>query len=104
MSEPKDLVIASTLNVPTGAAQQTKPCYLVKVLNGKKTQLFIVIGEPKFEPAFVQGKGFFTEEAEEEVIASYQKMVAGVEKSSMVEMWFPWHVVSFVRSLVYKGK
>lgn len=104
MSEQKDLVIASTLNVPTGAAQQIKPCYLVKVLNGKKTQLFIAIGEPKFEPAFVQGKGFFTEEAEEEVIANYQKLVGGVEKSSMVEMWFPWHVVSFVRSLVYKGK
>lgn len=107
MSEVKDLVIASTFNVPTGAAQQIKPCYLVKfVASAKKTQLFIVIGEPKFETAFVQGKGFFVDSGldEEDVVTSYQKLVTGVDKSTMVEMWLPWHNIVFVRSLVYKGK
>lgn len=104
MSE-KDLVIQHTLNVPAGAIISQKPCYLLKLVpEGKKTaKLFFSVEQPKFETSFVQVKGFFYEGEEETVYRQYNEINASSDKGTHVEMWFPWHAIQSIRSLVFKG-
>lgn len=105
MTEPKDLVIQSTWNVPTVSTMSQKPSYLVKFLSeGKKApKLFFAVEQPKFELSYVQVKGFFYTGAEESVYSQYNEIVTGADRSTFVEMWLPWHVLDSVRSLVFKG-
>ena len=104
MSE-KDLVIQSTTAVPFGSMISQKPSYLVKFLpEGKKAaKLFFTIEQPKFEISFIQVKGFFFEGDEDTIYKTYNEIVASSDKSTYVEMWFPWHILHSVRSLVFKG-
>lgn len=105
MTEPKDLVIQSTWNVPNGTVMAQKPAYLVKFLQeGKKVcKLFLAVEQPNFQTSFVQVKGFFYTGDEASVYKTYNEIVVSEDKANYVEMWLPWHVLESVRSLVFKG-
>ncbi len=104
MTDGKDIHIASNLNIPV-AMTASKPCYLVKFLpEGKaKGKLFVAIELPKFETTFIQAKGFFFEGEEADIVTNYAARIAEVDKSALVEMWFPWHSLASVKSLIFKG-
>lgn len=102
----KDIVLQSTANVPFGTVISQKPSYLVKFLpeNKKdKGKLFIAIEQPKMENSYIHIKGFFYEGDEEAIYKAYNEIVTQSDKATYVEMWFPWHTLHFVRSLVFKG-
>ena len=103
----KDYVIQSTINIPFGAVIAQKPSYLVKLApEGKKSataKLFFAIEQPKFETSYIQVKGFFYEGEEESVYKQYNEIVSQSDRATYVEMWFPWHSIVFVRSLVFKA-
>jgi hypothetical protein len=100
----KDYAIAATARVVSGSPILTKPVYLL-VLDGAKSKSrnFIAVEKPDFQEAFVQVKGIFTEASDEEVINSFSEILTTAGKESILEMYFPWHRISSIRSLVFKA-
>ncbi len=103
MVDGKDIHVSS-VNVLTSAVA-LKPTYLVKLLpEGKaKPQLFVAIELPKFDVAYVQAKGFFYDGDEADIVTNYMAIIAETDKSVLTEMWFPWHSIKSVKSLIFKG-
>jgi len=104
MSE-KDYAIAATARVVSGSPILSKPAYLVTFeASGKtKSKFFIAIEKPEFQDAFIQVKGIFSEVSEEEIINSFGEILTQAGKESILEMYFPWHKIVSVRSLVFKA-
>lgn len=103
----KDIAISSTLIIPNGPPVKNVPSYLVKLMpdvtsKSKAYRMFLAVEQPVFNPDYIHTKGFFIESAEDDIITGYKEMVAGATASSITEMWFPWHTVNCVRSLVFK--
>lgn len=105
MSGDKDYAIAATARVVSGSPILTKPVYLLTFENSGKSKVrsFIAVEKPDFQDAFVQVKGIFTEAGEEEVINSFSEILTTAGKESILEMYFPWHRISSIRSLVFKA-
>lgn len=103
----KDYAVAATARVVSGSPILTKPVYLLTFENSgktkEKTKSFIAVEKPDFQDAFVQVKGIFTEVAEEEIINSFSDILTAAGKESILEMYFPWHKISSIRSLVFKA-
>jgi hypothetical protein len=105
MSE-KDYAIAATSRIFSGSPMLTKPVYLITFeTSGKvtKAKFFIAVEKPEMEEAFVQVKGIFSELSEEEIINSFAEILTTAGKESILEMYFPWHRISSIRSLVFKA-
>jgi len=104
MTDGKDIHISSTLNIPS-AMTPSKPSYLVKLLPELKgkPRLFVAIELPKFDTSYIQVKGFFYEGEESDIVTNYAVRIAEADKSNFVEMWFPWHGIINVKSLIFKG-
>lgn len=101
----KDYAIAATARVVAGSPILNKPVYLLTFENpGKsKAKFFIAIEKPEFQDAFVQVKGVFSEASEDEIINSFADILTQAGKESILEMYFPWHKISSIRSLVFKA-
>lgn len=107
MSNDKDIVIGSTMNLPSGPPTKMIPSYLVKLMpednKSKSGKLFLAIEQPQFNSDFIHTKGFFIEASEDDIVAGYREMVAAALQSQIVEMWLPWHSIRNVKSLVFKA-
>lgn len=92
--------------IPTGPATKVVPSYLVTLepdLSSKKSyRLFVAVEQPVFMTDHIHTKGFFTESSEDDIVTGYKEMVATATQAQVLEMWFPWHTIHSVRSLVFK--
>ncbi len=102
MVDGKDIHVSSVNSLT--APPPAKPTYLMKFLpEGKaKAALFIAIELPKFDVAYVQAKGFFYDGDEADIVTNYMAIIAETDKNSLTEMWFPWHSIKSVKSLIFK--
>jgi len=101
--------VGSSLGIPglpTGPGVKMVPSYLVKLLpdlgSKKSYRFFVAIEQPVFLTDHIHTKGFFSEAREADIITGYKEMVAAATQSQVLEMWFPWHTIHSVRSLVFK--
>ena len=102
----KDVVIQSSLRVPDGSIAPIKPCYLV-ALSPTKTvkKMFIALDLPAMETSHIKCKGIFVDATEEVVIENYIELIKTLttDKKNIVEIYFPWIKVEYIRSLVYNA-
>lgn len=99
------LVAAGTLQL--GAPISKKPCYLITLQDAAKNNMvltrFIALDKPDQSEGFIQVKGIFLEIAEEEIINNFYDVLTSIKKELILEMWFPWHRIHSVRSLVFNA-
>jgi len=101
----KDVVITAQTRAPDGTSISARPCYLLTVTEMKKTNHFVALDLPDMSrAACVQVKGFYSDQPEEIIVANYKGLSSEMDKSSIIEMYFPWHSINKIRSLVFKAK
>ena len=103
----KDFAVGTTTTVPTGAALNKKPSYLITLEDnsGKNKVLtrFIALDKPDFADGFIQVKGIFVDLSEDEVINNISEVLTNIKKELICEMMFPHHRISSIRSLVFSA-
>lgn len=100
----KDYTVVAIAGLPTVAAVNKKPIYLIYLSTNKTTfQKFIAIDKPDSQNGFISTKGFFTELPEDEIIKTFNDLLTQTPKELILDMWFPWHRVHSVRSLVFNA-
>jgi hypothetical protein len=108
----KDITLERTLRVPDGSPINMKPCYLIEITTknaaGKdsRTEFFIALELPDLTfSSYMKAKGFFTDGDLETIVSGYADIVRAqtVDKRNIIEMYFPWHTVNYMRSLVYNA-
>src|ERR1700690_1915903 len=104
MSE-KDFMIGTVAAPTAGSTISKKPHYLVTLEDskGKVTHRFIALDLPVFHVGFIQAKGIYTDNTEEEIIKKFSEIVVGTPKEQQVEIFFPAHKISSIRSLVFNA-
>src|SRR5574338_679820 len=89
--------------LPTGAPVAKKPAYLITLedTTGKTKSLkrFITLDKPELLNGFVQVKGLFSEESEDEISKKFNEILTSAPKDLFLEVLFPWHKICSVRSL-----
>ena len=94
--------------LPTGAPVAKKPAYLITLedTTGKTKSLkrFITLDKPELLNGFVQVKGLFSEESEDEISKKFNEILTSAAKDLFLEVLFPWHKICSVRSLVFRAK
>jgi hypothetical protein len=100
-----DFAIGVTAAPPVGALSK-KPAHLVTLEDskGKVSKRFISIDKPEFLNGFVQVKGVYSDESEEEISKNYSEILSSSPKELIVELMLPWGRISSVRNLVFKAK
>lgn len=101
----KDYAVAATARVVSGSPILTKPAHLIAFENSSKSKakFFIAIEKPVIEQQFVQVKGIYSEQSEEEIINSFAEILTNAGKDTILEMYFPIHKISSIRNLVFRG-
>lgn len=103
----KDFTVGAVMGVPTGGALNKKPSYLLTLedSSGKKgaLQRFVTIDKPDSQNGFLMVKGIFSEMSEEEIIKKFSDLLTTTPKELIVDIWFPWHRVISVKSLVFNA-
>jgi hypothetical protein len=64
---------------------------------------FISFDKPLSENGFIQAKGIYCDQLEEEIIKNYGDIIATTPKENVVEMMFPYHRIVSVRSLIFNA-
>ena len=89
------------------AAQPSKPSYLMSIedtsTKTKKVTHFICVDKPEFLNGFVQAKGFYSADTEEDIVANYAGLILNVEKEKILEIFHPSTRIINIRSLVYRA-
>lgn len=102
-----DIAIGTTNLIPSGPPTLKKPPYLVTLEknNGKTVivERFISLDKPQSENGFISVKGIFSIKSEEEIIKSFNDILTENPKELILEMMFPLHRVSSIRSLVFNA-
>jgi len=102
-----DICVNSTNKIPTIGSVLTKPLYLI-ILDGfnkmKALKYFISIDKPELLNGFIQVKGFFSDYSEEDIIIKFAELLTNTKKELFLEMYFPWHKIHSMRSLIFKAK
>jgi hypothetical protein len=101
MSE-KDLAIGVTTMPPVGVISR-KPSYLI-TLDGKTQKRFVTLDKPEIQNGFVQAKGIYSEESEDDIVQKYADLLTSSPKELILEMMFPLAKIVSIRSLVFKAK
>ena len=103
----KDFTVRAIVSVPTIGALNKKPIYLITLedSSGKKNsfQRFIALDKPDSQTGFLMVKGIFSELAEEEITKNFSDILTAAPKELILDVWFPWHRVVSVRSLVFNA-
>lgn len=103
----KDYSVGAVSNLPTFGTISKKPSYLITLedSSGKKNsfQRFISIDKPDSQSGFILVKGIFTDSSEEDIVKKFSDLLTSTPKESILEIWFPWHRVISVRSLVFNA-
>lgn len=97
------------VGIPMGAPLINKPSYLLTLEEGygkaKHIQYFVTIDKPELQNGFVQVKGMFMEDIlEKEIILKYAEILAHSPRTLILEIFFPWHRIHSIRSLIFKAK
>lgn len=105
MSE-KDFAVSS-VGLPSVASPPKKPCYLVALTDpsgkAKIAKHFIALDKPESLNGFINTKGFYSDESEENIVKGFVELVSSNPKESILDMSFPWHRVLSIRSLVFNA-
>lgn len=101
MSE-KDFAIGVATLPPVGHLNK-KPSYLITI-DGKPVKRFITIDKPELLNGFVQVKGIYCEENEDEIVQKFADILTSSSKELILEVMFPWHKIASIRSLVFRAK
>jgi hypothetical protein len=105
MSSDIAIVPAGLPNVSTTIK---KPAHLIVLESvGGKTknfEKFIAIDKPELLNGFVFTKGFFCTESDEDIMKNLSSLLTETKKELYVEMFFPWHRVCSIKSLVFRAK
>jgi hypothetical protein len=105
-----DILISPATRIPENNTISAKIVNLLTlndyegVAKNRKEKLFVAIDTPVYQPYFVQVKGFYVSQDENEVAANFRDLIASTDKASIVEVAFPWHMVKRVRNLVFRAK
>jgi hypothetical protein len=105
-----DVAIGPVMRLPTGGFIASKPSYLISieeiVLKTKKITYFITLDKPELLNGFIQVKGMFADSAltEDEIVTKFSELLTSAKKELFLEMFFPWHKICSIRSLVFKAK
>lgn len=104
-----DIAISANMSPQSGPPTLKKPPYLI-LLHGVQisakiapTERFISFDKPQSENGFVQVKGFFATESEEEIVKSFNDIITTASKELIVEMMFPLHRVISIRNLIFNA-
>ena len=112
----KDFAVGAVGQTISGAVQagnlggspiSKKPSYLITLeppaSKAKKMTRFITIDKPDLLNGFVQAKGVFVEESEDQIINNLSEVLTSIKKELVLEMMFPWHKICSIRSLVFSA-
>lgn len=102
MSE-KDLAVGVTALPPVGGLRQ-KPSYLITLETNKSVKRFITTDKPEIQNGFVQVKGVYSDEDEDDIVQKYNELLTNSPKELILEMMFPLQKIASIRSLVFKAK
>jgi len=102
----KDYLVG-TVGIPTVGVLNKKPIYLITLddTEGKYkiVKKFIALDKPDSQNGFVLVKGFFTELDDDTITKKYQELLTSISKDLILDMWFPWHKINNIRSLVFNA-
>lgn len=101
----KDFAISVTAAPQVGAISK-KPCYLLSLETPNKTKgatHFIAFDKPDLQSDFVQVKGVYSSDSEDEIVSGFMETVRSTPKEEIIEMMFPWHRILSIRSLVFNA-
>lgn len=98
----KDFVVGVTTTPAVGNLRQ-KPSYLI-TLDSKPVRRFITMDKPEIQNGVVQIKGIYSEENENDIVQKYADLLTNAPKELILEMMFPLHKITSIRSLVFKAK
>lgn len=103
----QDFAISAIGSVPNVATISKKPIYLVTLedSSGKKNtfQRFVAIDKPDSQNGFLCVKGFYTDLLDEEISKTFFDVLTSTSKDLYLDIWFPWHRVLSVKSLVFNA-
>lgn len=100
----RDYAVSAVGMIPTAGAINKKPMYLIHLSTTKSGfQKFVAIDKPDSQNGFILVKGFFSEATEEDIIKTFNDLLTQTPKELILDMWFPWHRVHSVRSLVFNA-
>jgi len=106
MSE-RDFAIG-TVGLPQVGKVSNKPRYLVQLTPGtfvktKPLMHFIALDKPGFEAGFISVKGFYCDNSEDEIVASFAELVNDTPKEMIQDLLIPDHRAHCIRSLVFNA-
>ncbi len=105
----KDFSVGAIASIPTFGALNKKPIYLISLedTSSKKgasnCQRFISLDKPDSQNGFILAKGIFSDCSEEEISKTFSDILTSAPKEAILDMWFPWHRVLSIRSLVFNA-
>lgn len=100
-----DIAIGITASLPTAGAMSKKPVYLITLeKTGNVTKRFLTLDKPESLNGFVQAKGIYSDSSEDEISKNFSDILTNAKKESIIEIYFPLHKISSMRSLVFKAK
>jgi hypothetical protein len=101
-------IAISSVGIPIVSPVSKKPPYLILLKSidekSKVLEKFISTDKPEILQGFVQVKGFFSMESEDEITKNFGGLLTSAKKELYIEVMFPWHRVGSIRSLVFKAK
>lgn len=104
-----DIAIGPATRVPVGSPITNKPSYLISLeeISGKSKSIkyFITLDKPELLNGFIQVKGMFADlMSEDEIVSKFSSLLTNAPRELILEMYFPWHKICSIRSLVFKAK
>jgi len=103
MSE-KDIAVGITAAPMQMGALSKKPPHLITLEYGKQIKIFISLDKPDILNGFIQVKGMFIDDSEDEVIKNFSDILTNSSKELICDIMFPWHKIVSVRNLIFKAK
>jgi hypothetical protein len=103
----KDLAVGIVVAPPVGSLSK-KPSYLITLEAGsgknKSVEKFITIEKPEQLNGFISAKGIYSDLSDDEIVKTYSDLLTNSSKELILEMMFPWHKISSIRSLMFRAK
>ena len=103
----QDIAVGS-VGIPAVSPGNKKPPYLTLLdlpgSKGKNCEKFISIDKPELLSGFIQAKGFFCADSEDDIMKNISELLTTTKKELYVEMMFPAHRIISIKNLVFKAK
>jgi hypothetical protein len=99
----KDFAIGVTTAIPNPASVSKRTPYLI-YLKVKPIKRFISLDKPDVQNNCVQVKGLYSDLPEDEIIKKFQDILTTAPKEVILDVMFPLHEISSMRSLIFRAK